>query len=111
MQGKADYKPIPGMEDRLYFIGDVENPIYACKRKEVQELFTDEFYLSYNLWNYFHNKVLPEDFNSWGEINPDIMTNILEMENYFNARFSTGNVIIKYLDAIFRVLKMMGGFK
>jgi hypothetical protein len=108
-QRKADYKPSKGFEDRLHVIGDGNNPVYVCKKKEVPELFTPFYWKCYNLWRYFNKKIMPASIKNWNEL--DELDILLAMENHFEQNFSIDIIKLKYMESIIKHIRALGGVK
>lgn len=92
------------MGDRLHVIGPGDSPIYICKKKEVPELFTNEFFRIFEMWQYYYYGFGLPDRKHWTEQDPDIIKIILIMQAHFNNHFSESHVVIKYLEAIIKRL-------
>lgn len=94
----------------MHIIGTGDNPVLIIKKSEVPKLFTNEFWHIYNLWSFFHSKIEPPDFN-WKEIDPEILTVLVSMENHFNVNFSSTSVIIKLIESVIKHLRVLIGAK
>jgi hypothetical protein len=102
-QGKHDYKPKPGFENRWHLIGDGDNPVLIIKKGEVQSLFNDRFYHICDLWkNYHYGKNGLIDFREM-ELDPEIVDCIIAMEQHHEMNFSSEYVMIKYLEALLKI--------
>jgi hypothetical protein len=108
-QGKAKYRPMKGFEDAMHVIGEGNNPLYVCKKKEVPELFTPFYWRCYNLWVFFNNKIMPSQVKSWSEL--DEIEILLAMENHFKQNFDTSIIMLKYMESIIKHIRALGGVK
>lgn len=88
----------------MHVIGPGDNPVYICKKKDVQKLFTPEFYEIFEIWQFYFYKFGLPDKKHWSEQDPDLMRMITIMQAHYNRNFSEAHVIIKYLEAIIKRL-------
>jgi hypothetical protein len=102
MEGKADYKPSEGFEDRWHVVGEGDNPVYICRKGDIPSLFSDEFYFCFEVWRYFNAGFGLPGRKPWDEQDPDLMEAVMSMENHFKNNFSMNLVIIKYMEAIIK---------
>lgn len=97
MEGKSDYKPMAGMENRMHVIGEGSQPVYICKKKDVPKLFNTNFFNILEVWQYFsYGFGLPNGL-PWGEQDPTLMKCLLLMEDHYRRNFSQLNMIIELL--------------
>ncbi len=94
--------PQKGMEDRMHVIGPGDAPILICKKGEVHDLFSQDFFYYYEIWRYFHGGMGFPDGRPWGEQEPIMVENILAMETHYRRHFSMSNVMIQYIEAIIK---------
>jgi hypothetical protein len=108
-QGKADYVPTPGFEDRWHVIGEGDNPVYICKKGDVPKLFDSEFFFFYEVWKYYHCGFGLPDGMTVDKGEPEIMEALLQMEWHYRANFDYIIAVIKYQEAILKALSARGG--
>ena len=109
MEGKTDFTFKKDREDRLHFIGPVEAPIYVCKKKELNDLFSEKFNKCLEVWAYFNAGFGLPGGRSWDQLDPDLANILLAMENHYRDTFSHEVITIKYLEAVINHLK--AGFR
>ena len=97
MEGKADYVPTRGQENKWHVIGKGDNPIHIMKKKDVEGLFSKEFYLILEVWQYFHFGFGFPDGKPWGEQDPGLCKMLMHLENHYKHNFSQISTIIELL--------------
>lgn len=97
MEGKSDYKPMKGMDERMHVVGPGDNPIYICKKKEIPLLFNDNFWKIFEIWQYFNLGFGLPGKKTWDEQDPNLMKCLLQLESHYNQHFSQINFIIELL--------------
>ena len=112
MSGKADYKPVKGLEKRTHVIGPPGGPLfYTCLKEEVPGLITKEFLQYFKMWRYFnmgfglpYNKQLVEQ-------DPFLINILLEMEQMYRVYFSPEKVVKDYMEGMIKIFKVGFGLK
>ncbi|MCP3679336.1 MAG: hypothetical protein GY782_03345 [Gammaproteobacteria bacterium] len=92
-----------GRGDKQHVIFDTKGqPLYVCRKDEVEGLFDSTFRMIYEAWQYYNNGFGLPNGGSWSEYDPDFINCILEMEMYYKRNFSVENVVIQYLEALIK---------
>jgi len=99
------------MGERMHLIGAGDAPVYTCKKKDVQGLFSAYYWWVYSMWRYFHLKITPPEYDNWNEVAPDLLDLLVNMETHYRHNFSTDIVVLKYLESIIKHIRVMGGMK
>jgi hypothetical protein len=92
--------PQKGYEEKLHMIGEFDNPIYVCKKKEVRELFDADFHRIYVIWRNFHYGFGLPFPGGWIDQDPELIEVLVMLEAYFQKNFSSSSVIIKYMEMV-----------
>ena len=100
--GKADYEPIPGLEELWHVIGKGEAPILIIKKGKVQSLFTEEFREIYEIWKYHNAGFGLPDGKFYNDLDPFVSECIYNMEMYHRMNFSQGHVSNIYLESLLK---------
>lgn len=95
MIGKHKYKPRKGFENRIHVIGDSEHPILKIEKGKVQELFTDEFWSLFKIWEAFHAGMGLPGGKNWIEYDPLFIDIIINMERHYENNFSLQAAYLK----------------
>jgi hypothetical protein len=94
-----------GRENKTHIIGPFEAPIYACTKKEANELMTDSFKYCYECWDFYRNGFgLPGGLN-YTEYDIDFVEIIKGMCNLYDRYFSKDETTRQYLEAVIKCLK------
>ena len=88
MQGNAGYKPAPGYENKLHFIGPVKRPVWIGRKNDVPKLFTHEFNVAYQYWRIWNLGAGLPDPGHWTEQDNRLMKILLLFEEHYRAHFS-----------------------
>lgn len=88
----------------MHVIGPGDNPVYICKKGEVKELFSEDFFFCYEVWRYFNAGFGLPDGRPWGDQDPGLMEAIMAMENHYRRNFSMSYAMIQYIEAIIKRL-------
>lgn len=102
MTGKADYRPAPGYEDKLRFIGPTNSPIWVGRSGDVPGLLDDRFLEVYRAWQ--------EANLGLGTPVPGtaVAEGVAILEGQYRAHFSPQRQILDRLDTLIRMLTGKG---
>lgn len=100
MGGKADYRPSPGYEDRLHFIGPASNPVWIGRKGDVPALLSNSFWEAYRAWQTANLGLAVPEPGTW------IADAVAVLEGQYRAHFSETRQIIDRLDIL---IKMFAG--
>jgi hypothetical protein len=98
MSGKAAYRPAPGFEHKLHFIGPASRPVWIGRKGDVPGLLNDRFWEVYRAWQEFHLGIARPDRRS------SVAEGVLILEGQFRAHFSQQHAVLERLDLILQVL-------
>ena len=98
MSGKADYRPTPGYENRLHFIGPAENPVWIGRKGDVPGLLSETFWEVYRAWQKANLGLGVPEPGTW------IADAVAILEGQHRAYFSQSRQIVDRLDTLIRLM-------
>ena len=102
MSGKAGYRPTPGYEDKLHYIGPVGSPVWVGRKGDVPRLLSDRFWETFRAWQSFHLGLTKPDPDS------AVADGVAAFEGQYRAHFDERLAITQRLDVI---IQLLGGGK